>query len=79
MSVTFLFECSDRETEELATYHLPAKFFLHIPIDEHAPDHSSISRFRDALLALHSADHCYELFRHIIVEAKKKGIAFGTI
>ena len=48
--LSFLFDLSDRDTEFFATNNLLAKYFLRLPINETAPDHSSICRFRDGVL-----------------------------
>jgi transposase, IS5 family len=58
--VSFLFNHSDRETE--------------LPIDEKAPDHSTISRFRDEVLKAKGDVFFLELFRSLLAEAKEKGV-----
>lgn len=77
--VSFLFNLSDRETEFSATNNLLVKYFIGLPIDEKAPDHTSLCRFRDTVLTQKGIVFFEELFRHLIAQAKQKGISFSTI
>lgn len=77
--LSFLFDLSDRDTEFFATGNLYAKYFLGLPIDEKAPDHSSISRFRDDVLTVKGVSYFTVLFRSFIGEAKEKGVVFGVV
>jgi len=72
--VSFLFNHSDRETEFAATSNLYVKNFLGLPIDEKAPDHSTISRFRDEVLSAKGEAFFLELFRSLLAEAKERGV-----
>lgn len=77
--LSFLFDLSDRDTEFFATSHLYAKYFLGLPIDEAAPDYSTLSRFRSEVLAVKGPDFFLELFRSLIAAAKAQGVIFGSI
>lgn len=77
--LSFLFNLSDRDTEFTATNNLLAKYFLGLPINEAAPDHSSLSRFRDDVLNTKGVSFFEELFRTVIVQAKAQGVAFGVV
>lgn len=77
--VSFLFDHSDRETEFAATSNLYVKCFLGLPIDEKAPDHTTISRFRDEVLKEKGGSFFRNLFRSLLVQAKKKGITVSVI
>lgn len=75
----FLYDRSDREMEEMATYDLRVKQFLHLAIDEHSPDYSCLSRFRDELLREKGQGFLDEMFEQILNEAKRHGIVFGKV
>lgn len=84
--VSFLFDLSDRETEFTGTNNLLVKYFLGLAIDEKAPDHTSLCRFRDAVLLLQEEkdgkkgqDFFLNLFRSLVAEAKKKGISSSVV
>ena len=77
--VSFLFNLSDRDTEFAATNNLLVKYFLGLPIDEKAPDHTSLCRFRDAVLMKKGISFFDALFRSLTAQAKERGIVFSTI
>lgn len=77
--VSFLFDQSDRETEFAATSNLYVKYFLGLPIDEKAPDHSTLSRFRDETLKEKGLSFFRELFRSLLIQAKQKGVEVSII
>src|SRR3989338_8531463 len=77
--VSFLFDQSDRETEFSATNNLLVKYFVGLPIDEKAPDHSSLCRFRAAVLEQKGVAFFDGMFRNLTTQAKRRGIAFSTI
>lgn len=77
--LSFLFNLSDRDTEFSATNNLLAKYFLGLPINEPAPDHSSLSRFREEVLRVKGLSFFEDLFRQVIVQAKTQGVVFGVV
>lgn len=77
--VSFLFNLSDRETEFSATNNLLVKYFLGLPIDQKAPDHSSLCRFRDAVLAKKGLAFFADLFGEVLTMAKARGVAFSVV
>ena len=77
--VSFLFNHSDRETEFAATSNLYVKYFLGLPIDEKAPDHSTLSRFRDETLKTKGISFFRDLFRSLLSQAKERGIRISVM
>lgn len=77
--LSFLFDLSDRDTEFFATNNLLAKYFLGLPIDEAAPDYSSLSRFRSDVLRVKGTAFFTALFRSLTTHAKSVGVVFGSI
>lgn len=77
--LSFLFDASDRDTEELCTNNIRCKYFLGLDITEGAPDFTTLSNFRGELLSKFGADWIDMIFGEIIIEFKKQGVAFGKI
>jgi IS5 family transposase len=77
--VAFLYDRSDREMEELATYDIRVKQFLHLPIDALAPDHTSLCRFREAVIGTLGTTFFDSLFEQVLTTAKGHGICFGRV
>lgn len=77
--VAFLYDRSDREMEELATYDIRVKQFLGLPIDGRAPDHTSLCRFREETLTRLGATFFDRMFEEVLEEAKQQGITFGRV
>jgi transposase len=44
--LSYLYDLSERQVEEFCNYFLPAKYFLGLAIDAHAPDHSTLRPLR---------------------------------
>ena len=40
--ITYLYNLSERQTEEVANFQLPVKEFVGLAVDESAPDHSTL-------------------------------------
>lgn len=72
--VEYLFNLSDRDAEFAATNNLLVKFFLGLPIDGRAPDHSSLCRFRDEAARKLGPEFLLGLFRRLVAQAKAKGV-----
>ena len=64
--LSFLYNRSDREMEFMATSDLYVKYFLRLPIDGLAPDHSSLSRFREEVLETFGTDFFKQMFENIL-------------
>ena len=77
--VSYFYHISERQTEEFVRYFLPAKYFVGLGVDQLPPDHSSLTVFKDRLLA-HSGQKAVEsLFNEIIRQAKQRRIRFGSL
>ena len=79
LALAFLYNLSERQVEEFVRYNLAAKFFVGLGVDQVAPDHSTLSVFKDRILAQRGAQAFDEVFQGIVRIAKEKGIAFGPI
>ena len=77
--VSYLYDLSERQTEELSNDSLSVKLFLGLGADQRAPDHATLSLFKNRLLAKKGEKVFEELFRGILKIAKEKGIKLGPI
>jgi len=77
--VSYLYDLSERQTEVVANDSLSIKWFLGLAVDEPAPDHSTLTRFKERLIARGKLDAAEELLAEIIALAQEQGIGFGSI
>ena len=77
--LAFLYDRSDREMEFMATSDLYVKYFLRLPIDGLAPDHSSLSRFRDEVLEVCGTEFFKQIFENILQTATRHGVVMGRV
>ncbi|MCL0091293.1 transposase, partial [Dehalococcoidales bacterium] len=48
--ISYLYNISERQTEQLVDENLPVKFFVGLGVNEKAPDHSTLTLFKNRLL-----------------------------
>ena len=77
--VSYLYNLSERQTEELCNDSLSIKSFLGLGVDEAAPDHATLTLFKNRLLARKGEKVFEKLFQKVLKLAKEKGISFGRI
>jgi len=77
--LSFLYNTSERQTEDLVNFNLVAKCFVGLAVDEPAPDYSTLSLFKSRLLENKKTTAFETLLQEIIAIAKEQGIAFGSI
>ena len=77
--VSYLYNLSERQVEELANDTLSVKCFLGLAVDEKAPDHSTLTVFKQRLLEGGGVGVYEELFQGIVRLAREKGIEFGKL
>jgi transposase, IS5 family len=77
--VAYLYNLSERQVEVYINENLPAKYFVGLAVDESAPDHSTLTVFRDRLLKRGKMKIFKEMLEEIVRIALEKGIQFGSI
>lgn len=77
--VAYLYNLSERQVEEYVNYTLPAKYFLGLGVDQFAPDHSTLTKFRERMILRKRELKLEELLADIVQTALEKGIHFGSI
>ena len=48
--IAYLYDLSERQVEVYINENLPAKYFAGLAVDQKAPDHSTLTVFRERLL-----------------------------
>ena len=77
--LSYLYDLSERQVEEFCNYFLPAKYFLGLAIDAHAPDHSTLTLFKNRILENGKVVAYERLLDEIIAIAREAGIEFGPL
>lgn len=77
--LSYLYDISERQVEVLANDSFSVACFLGLGADEKAPDHSTLSLFKNRLLERGGKEAYEGLFNEIIKIAREKGVRFGPI
>jgi transposase len=77
--VAYLYKLSERQVEVYVNENLPAKYFVGLAVDQQAPDHSTLTVFRERLLQNGKLSVFEELLAEIVRIAPESGIRFGSI
>lgn len=77
--VSYLYNLSERQTEVYVNENLPAKYFVGLAVDQKAPDHSSMTKFRERLLKNGKLTIFEDLLAEIVQIALGSGVKFGSI
>jgi transposase len=77
--VAYLYNLSERQVEMHINENLPAKYFVGLAVDQKAPDHSTLTVFRERLLKRGKLKVFEELLEEIVLIALQSGIQFGPI
>lgn len=77
--LSYLYNLSERQTEEFCNMHLAAKYFLGLAIDGRTPDHATLTVFKQRLLE-NGRQQAYErLLQRVVADAREAGISFGSL
>ena len=77
--LSHLFNISERQTEEVVNDSLSAKCFVGLAANERAPDHSTLTVFKDRLIEKEGTKAYEELFNEMVKIAQEKGVKFGKV
>jgi len=77
--LAYLYKLSERQVEVYVNESFPAKYFVGLAADEKAPDHSTLTTFRERLLKNGKVKIFEEMLAQIVKEAIIRGIKFGSI
>ncbi len=77
--VSYLYNISERQTEEMVNLNLAMKYFVGLGADEPAPDHATLTVFKNRLLERAAMGAYEELLNEILALAQEQGIRLGSI
>jgi transposase len=77
--VAYLYNLSERQVEEYVNYTLPAKYFPGLGVDQAAPDHSTLTKFKERMILRKRELKLEQLLADIVQTALEEGIRFGSI
>jgi len=77
--ICYLYNISERQVEILANDSLSISFFLGLGADEKAPDHSTLTLFKNRLINNSGIKAYEELFNEIVIIAMERGVKFGKL
>jgi len=77
--IAYLYDLSERQVEVHINENLPAKFFVELAVDQKAPDHSTLTVFRERLIQRGKLNVFEEMLDELIQGALQSGIQFGSI
>jgi IS5 family transposase len=77
--IAYLYNLSERQVESYINENLPAKYFVGLAVDQKAPDHSTLTVFRERLLKRGKMKVFEQLLEEIVRIALESGIKFGSI
>jgi IS5 family transposase len=77
--LAYFYNLSDRQVEVYVNENLPARYFIGLGIDQKAPDHSTLTVFRNRLTQQGNLKIFEQLLAEIVRIAMEAGIQFGSI
>jgi len=77
--LSYLYNISERDTEEFVTLNLAGKYLVGLGADEPAPDHTSLTTFKERIIAAVGIKGYEAIFNELLRVAMGKGIVFGAI
>lgn len=77
--LSYLYNISERDTEEFVTLNLAGKYFVGLGADEPAPDHTSLTTFKDRIIAAVGLKGYEAVFNELLRVAIDQGVSFGQI
>jgi transposase len=77
--IAYLYKLSERQVEVFVNENLPAKYFVGLAVDGKAPDHSTLTTFRERLLKNGRMKVFEEMLEQIVQESLLRGVKFGSI
>lgn len=77
--LSYLYNISERDTEEFVTLNLAGKYFVGLGADEPAPDHTSLTTFKERIIAAVGLKGYEAVFCELLRVAMDKGVSFGQI
>ena len=77
--LSYLYGISERETQRFVDENIPAEYFLDLAVHQMAPDHSSLTTFKNRLLEGGTWAQLQGIHDGLIKQARDHGLRFGHL
>lgn len=77
--LAYLYNLSERQTEQFVNDSLSAKCFMGLAVDERGPDHSTLTAFKRRIIAGGGEERLRQLLEEVVRQARERGVSFGAI
>jgi IS5 family transposase len=77
--VAYLYNLSERQVEAYVNDNLSAKYFVGLAVDQKAPDHSTLTKFRKRMMERGKLQVFEEMLAEVVRVALESGVKFGSI
>jgi transposase len=77
--LSYLYDLSERQVEAYVNDSLSAKWFLGLAVDELAPDHSTLTKFKQRIERQGKEALLEELLQEVLMMAVGRGVELGSI
>ena len=77
--LAYFYNLSERQVEVHVNENMPAKYFVGLGLDKRAPDHSTLSRFRERLTRQGNLTIFEQISAEIVQIAVQSGVQLGSI
>lgn len=77
--ISYLYNISERQTEEWVNYYMPAKEFVGLGVVQAAPDHSTLCLFKRRLEQAGRWEYFERAADNVLQQARERGICLGAI
>ncbi len=77
--IAYLYNLSERQTEQMVNENIPMKYFVGLAVDEPAPDHSTLTAFKARLKACGQEEAFERMLQEMVKIAQEKEVQFGEV
>jgi len=77
--LSYLYDLSERDTERFVNENIPARYFIDLALDQRGPDHSTLTKFKNRLIARGAWSELGRVFDGFLQQARDQGLELGEI
>ena len=77
--LSYLYDLSERDTERFVNENIPARYFVGLAVDQQGPDHSTLTKFKNRLIAGDAWGDLGQIFDGLLQQARNQGLQMGQI
>ena len=77
--LAYLYNLSERDTERFVNESIPAHYFIDLAVDQWGPEHSTLTKFKNRLIARGAWAELGGIFDGLLQQARDQGLEMGQI